>query len=539
MLLLGTFAGMARYPLLKAWAVHAFMLCMGRGRYSLRPGLFLEDNRMALIDIRHLTFGYDGSPDLIFEDVSFQIDTAWKLGFTGRNGRGKTTFFKLLQEKEEYQGTIAAPVAFDYFPYEVKDESEQALDVITRVCPEYEFWQLIREMNLLELPEEVLFRPFSTLSGGEKTKLLLAAMFLKENNFLLIDEPTNHLDMKGRQLLSRYLNGKSGFILVSHDRAFLDGCVDHMLAINRANITVQKGNFTAWQQNKEMQDAFERSENERLNKEISRLKETAREKAAWSDHAERTKKGDQPGKDVKVGWMPKQAAKAKKMMSRAKAIETRQQNAIEEKESMLKNIDRKEDLKIAQLPYHTDLFLALRDVCVYYDGVKACGPITLEVRRGERIALNGRNGCGKTSLIRLIRGEEIAYTGEMEMNPRLRISCVSQDASDLRGGLSEYAQRCEVDETQFKTILRKLDFSREQFEKPLESYSAGQKKKVLLARSLCEKAHLHIWDEPMNYIDVISRIQLEELLLKFQPTLLFVEHDRAFQEKVATRVLEM
>lgn len=494
---------------------------------------------MALIDIRHLTFGYDGSLDMIFEDVSFQIDTNWKLGFTGRNGRGKTTFFKLLMGMEPYQGTISSPVEFEYFPYEVRDESMNALDALSQVCPDYEFWQLIREMNLLEIPEEVLFRPFSTLSGGEKTKLLLAAMFLKENRFLLIDEPTNHLDMRGRELLSRYLNGKSGFILISHDRAFLDGCVDHMLAINRANITVQKGNFTAWQQSKEMQDAFERSENERLKKEINRLKETAREKAEWSDQAERSKIGDHPKKDVKIGWMPKQAAKAKKMMSRAKAIEARQQSAIEEKESLLKNIEKKEDLKIAQLPYHTDLFVSLKEVSVFYDGVRACGSVSMEIRRGERIALNGRNGCGKTSLIRLICGESIAYTGEMEKNPRLKISHVSQDASGLCGDLYAYAQRCGVDETMLLTILRKLDFSREQFDMPLESYSAGQKKKVLLARSLCEPAHLHVWDEPMNYIDVISRIQLEELLLKFKPTLLFVEHDRAFQEKIATRTVTL
>ena len=146
--------------------------------------------------------------DYIFENVSFQLDTNWKLGFIGRNGRGKTTFLNLLMGKYPYHGNISSSVTFSYFPYAVSDKSMLAIHVIDEIHPNYEHWQLQREMNLLQLDEDILYRPFETLSGGEQSKLMLAVLFLKENNFLLIDEPTNHLDTKGRELVSHYLNRK-------------------------------------------------------------------------------------------------------------------------------------------------------------------------------------------------------------------------------------------------------------------------------------------------------------------------------------------
>lgn len=262
---------------------------------------------MSLIQVSHLTFAYDGSYDNVFEDVSFQIDTEWKLGFTGRNGRGKTTFLRLLLGQYEYRGEIAASVQFEYFPCEPKHKDYLAWDALEELEPGLERWKLLREMARLELEEDVLYRPFETLSHGEQTKLLLALLFLRENGFPLIDEPTNHLDVHGRAVVSRYLNGKKGFLLVSHDRAFLDGCVDHILSINKSNIEIQKGKFSTWWENKRRQDAYELAENDKLKKEIGRLKETAREKAQWSDTAEGRKTGiSRVQVDNVKGWRPLQ-----------------------------------------------------------------------------------------------------------------------------------------------------------------------------------------------------------------------------------------
>ncbi len=490
---------------------------------------------MATISVQDLSFAYDGSYENVFDHVSFQLDTSWRLGFTGRNGRGKTTFLMLLMGKYAYQGAISANVQFEYFPYAVDDPEQLTLFVIETLCPDAESWQIRRELSLLDVDEDTLYRPFGTLSNGERTKVLLAAMFLKENRFLLIDEPTNHLDRRGRQIVSEYLRGKKGFILVSHDRAFLDGCIDHVLSINKQNIEVQQGNFTSWWENNERRNAWEMAENEKLKKEIRRLTETAREKAQWSDTAERRKYlSSNPKAEKAMGLRPLQGAKAKKQMARAKAIESRQQEMIEEKSKLLKNIELSEELKLHQEPYHSDRLASLRDITIDYGDGPVCSGVTFEIRRGDRIVLKGRNGCGKSSVIRILMGESVPYTGQCAVGSGLKISYVSQDASDLAGTVRDYAAKYQVDETLFLAILRKLDFSRAHFEMDMRSFSAGQKKKVMLARSLSERAHLHIWDEPMNYIDVISRMQLEELLIRYRPTMLFVEHDMAFSDRVAT-----
>ena len=488
---------------------------------------------MSLIQVSDLTFAYEGSYDNIFDHVSFQLDTNWRLGFTGRNGRGKTTFLNLLLGKYPYQGSISASVDFSYFPYPVADESQLAMAVVEDIYPEYQYWQLAREMNLLELDEEVLWRPYGTLSNGERTKLQLAVLFLKENNFLLIDEPTNHLDIRGRELVSRYLNSKKGFILVSHDRAFLDGCVDHILSINKANIEVCRGNFSTWWENKARRDAFEQAENEKLKKEISRLEETARQKADWSNRAEATKIGQHVYDRGYVGH------KAEKMMTRSKAIEARQQAAIEEKSKMLKNIERSDSLKIFQTPFHTKRLALFQEVTIQYGAAPVCENISFAIEAGDRIALRGPNGSGKSSLIKLLCGEDIPHSGTVRSGSGLTISLVTQDTSHLKGRLSDLARNSGIDESLFLAMLAKLDVSKSQMEKDMSSLSAGQKKKVLIARSICEKAHLHIWDEPMNYIDVISRMQIEELLLEYTPTILFVEHDKTFCDNVATKCIDL
>jgi len=495
---------------------------------------------MSIIDVNNLTFAYEGSYDNIFENVTFQIDTDWKLGFTGRNGRGKTTFLNLLMGKYKYSGTISANVEFEYFPYDIYNKDDDTIDVVRSVIYDFKDWQLLRELNLLEASADVLYRPFSSLSNGEQTKVLLAALFLKENSFLLIDEPTNHLDISARKIVSRYLNSKKGFILVSHDRVFLDNCVDHILSINKSNIEIQKGNFSSWWYNKELQDSFEINNNEKLKKEIKRLTETAREKAQWSEEAERRKIGFDPKKTEKsIGRRAAEGAKAKKMMNRAKVIKGRQLDAIEEKSKLLKNIEDCDDIKLKPLIYHSDRLVALKNVSISYDGKPICKDISLEIIQGERLALCGKNGSGKSSIFKLICGMPIEFKGDLHIGSQLKVSYVSQDTSDLNGNLSDFAYNNGIDESLFKAMLRKLDFSRTQFEKDMSDFSGGQKKKVLIAKSLCEQAHLYIWDEPLNFIDVISRMQIEKLILEYKPTLLFVEHDSAFCNNIATKTIQM
>ncbi|MCL2047079.1 MAG: ATP-binding cassette domain-containing protein, partial [Oscillospiraceae bacterium] len=337
--------------------------------------------------------------------------------------------------------------------------------------------------------------------------------------------------------VANYLNGKSGYILVSHDRVFLDDCVDHILSINKENIDVMRGDFSTWWENKARQDALELAQNERLEQEIGRLKESAARTARWSDIVEKSKNQPQKsGLSVDRGYIGHKAAK---MMKRSMSTEKRRQDAIDEKSKLLKNIESADELKIHPLKYHSKQLLYVEGLHIAYSDKELLGGLSFSINDGERLAILGGNGTGKSSILKLLLGEDIPHIGEVNVSGKLVISYVPQDASFLTGSLNDYINNQQIDESLFKAILRKLDFSRVQFDKDMGDYSAGQKKKVLLARSLCQEAHVYIWDEPLNYIDVYSRIQIEELLTSFKPTMIFVEHDRAFCESVATKFIEL
>ncbi len=525
-----------------------------------------RDFFMSIISVNNLTFSYDTGYENIFQNTSFEIDTDWKLGFIGRNGRGKTTFLKLLQGEYKYSGTISSCVEFDYFPFEV-DLNKNTIDIIKNIIAPFDDWdyemnecveenseesmerygelldlyishdgyiieELIkRELNILNVDLDVLVRPFYTLSYGERTKLLLSALFLKKNNFLLIDEPTNHLDMEGRKLLSDYLRTKGGFILVSHDRYFIDNTVDHILSINKNNIEVQKGNFSSWQFNKDRQDNFEINQNEKLKKNIASLETSFRRTAGWSEMVEKSKIGDHVYDRGRVGH------KAAKMMKRAKSIEARRENLIEDKKKLLKNLEIIDTLKLFPLDYHKNNLVRVDNLSLQYDGKEVLNNLSFTVNRGERVSLRGKNGSGKSSVIKLILGENDNYSSSVSVGSGLIISYVSQDTDYLNGSFRDFISAENLDECLFKSLLAKLDFTPNIFDKDLSELSGGQKKKILIAKSLSEQAHLYIWDEPLNFIDVLSRIQIENLIKKFEPTMIFVEHDYKFNENIANKVV--
>lgn len=514
---------------------------------------------MAQINVCNLTFAYEGSFDYVFENVSFSIDTNWKLGFIGRNGKGKTTFLNLLLGKYDYKGSISKGTVYDYFPYKISDEdmSKNAAELMENWKPGVESWRVMCELTKLGIDAEILYRPFSTLSFGERTKVMLAVLFSSENDFLLIDEPTNHLDKDAREIIKKYLASKKGFILVSHDRDFLDACIDHVLVLNRVGIEVQTGNFSSWWTNKERADINARAENEKHLKEIHKLKAAADRSRHWADKNEASKIGFDPIRehDRFLDTRAYIGAKTKKMQSRVKSYENRIMNEIEEKEGLLNDIEEITDLKLIPLSHHKDRLISCRDFSLRYKDADApvIKDFTFELMQGERVFLDGNNGCGKSSLIKAflaqnqsqqnsllyhLQDRELQFEtkGDLSLASGLTISYINQDTSYLCGTLKEYAKENDLDYTLLLSLLRQLDFSRVQFEKDMKEFSQGQKKKVLIASSLLTPAHLYIWDEPLNYIDVFSRMQIEKLLLAYKPTMLIVEHDVRFKEKIATKI---
>lgn len=526
------------------------------GPFGSKGALFLTPEggmNMSQISVNSLTFGYEGSFDNVFENVSFSIDTSWKLGFIGRNGKGKTTFLNLLMGKYQYSGSIDVSVRFEYFPYKLTGEQSalpayEFLEDIKSGCEE---WRVVCELGQLDETAELIYRPFCTLSHGERTKVLLAVLFSGENEFLLIDEPTNHLDRNAREAVKRYLASKSGFILVSHDRDLLDACTDHVLVLNRKSIEVQSGNFSSWWENKQHKDQFALAENEKHKKEIKKLRQAARRTSEWADKSERSKIGFDPIKenDRSISTRSFIGSKTKKMQSRVKNIEKRIGREIEEKEGLLSDIERTPELKLIQLVHHSNTLINVRDLSLRYEGAEkdVLSGLTFTVKKGDRIALSGSNGCGKSTLIKAllaesgdtVRGEGIVRNGICNVAPGLVVSYVDQDTSTLRGSIRDFSDSVGTELSMFCTILRQLGFERGQFAKDISELSEGQKKKILIAESLLTPAHIYIWDEPLNYIDIFSRMQIEKLLLEYKPTMLFVEHDTCFRERTATGTIEI
>lgn len=247
------------------------------------------------------------------------------------------------------------------------------------------------------------------------------------------------------------------------------------------------------------------------------------------------------------------------MQSRVKQFENRIGKEIEEKEGLLQDIEKPVDLKITPMKHHKELLIKADNYGISYvnadeNSTDKYKPVfqnfNFELRQGERIFLHGKNGCGKSSFIKAILDNRASDSTEAELkNYReegtlsvasgLIISYINQDTSFLQGRLKSLCEQMDLDEALFYAILRQLDMERVQFTKNIEDFSEGQKKKVLIAASLLKPAHLYIWDEPLNYIDVFSRMQIEKLILDYQPTMLIVEHDVRFREKIASRVVEI
>ncbi len=520
---------------------------------------------MSQININNLTFAYDNYGEDIFKNVSVVLDSEWKLGLIGRNGRGKTTFLKLLLGELVGSGTISSSVSFGYFPMEVEDKNLTTMEVVKNAIAPFSEWESLmeaysqdenklddygnilekyiysdgyiieelikKEVRLIGSDIELLDRSFETLSGGEQTKMLIVALFLRKNHFLLIDEPTNHLDIEGRKTIGDYLKSKSGFILVSHDRQFLDDVIDHVMSINKNNIEIQRGNYTTWQMNKEWQDSFEIAENEKLKGEIGRLEKTMKEKANWSDMVEATKTGHNVPDRGFVGH------RAAKLMKRAKSLENRQNKAIDEKSKLLKNIELDETLELFTADCKKEKVVVVSNLTISYDDRTLFKPVSFEVNSGECVWVRGVNGSGKSSILKVLMGIDISYNGEVKV-PK-NISYVSQDTSFLNGNLKDFITENEIDGVVLRSNLHKLGFDKDHFDKNIEDWSEGQKKKLLIAKSLCDKAELYIWDEPLNFIDIITRGQIEELVKSVKPTMIIVEHDASFVENVVTKVVDL
>lgn len=496
---------------------------------------------MGTIQIENVSFKYDQMVENLFSSLNLKIDESWKLGLIGRNGRGKTTLMKMLLGQLDYQGQIISNLNFYYYPQMVVDKNIPTIEVVKKLTQleEYDLWKIEIELDKLQVNQEVLQQQFSTLSPGERTKVLLAILFVDESGFQLIDEPTNHLDIEGRRIVSEYLKSKKGFIVISHDKTFLNPVIDHVISINRSNIDVYKGNFDTWQENKELQDKHELGQKEQLKKDINRLHETAVKRENWSNQSEAQKNKNRYSEKVNLdkGFLGHKSAK---MMKKAKTAAKRVDSAIDEKQQLLKNIEIEEPIVLNyEEKNHPDVFVEVNKLQLNHANINT-PEVSFEVKRNQVMALMGQNGIGKTTIFKQILGlpQPFKQSGKITVANNLKISYLPQD-NELQGNIKQLAMNKKIQPEMVYSNLRKLGFERYLFEQPVENMSQGQRRKVALALSLSQKANLYFWDEPLNYLDVITRQQIIDAIKKQHPTMLLIDHDLDLIDEVSTKKVEL
>ena len=502
-------------------------------------GSFLRGDFMSNIRISNLSFRYDDSSENIFNNLNLNLDSTWKLGLVGRNGRGKTTFLNLLRGKLHGLGDIQTRLNFSYYPIKIADPANITLYELQKQA-NFEEWELDRELNLMNVNPDLLWQPFNTLSGGEQTKVLLALSFTNKDSFALIDEPTNHLDEDSRQEISNYLGKhEKGYIVVSHDRDFLNQVTDHILAIENTEIHLYQGNFATYEDTKQKRDEFNRERNQKLKGEINELHQQKEQFYHWAQKVEARKNIGRKYQHVlnrrtrlNKGAIGHAAAK---MMKKSINARDRMDHKIQAKQGLMTNIEDIPELSMNfKANYHSTL-LEIQHLDLQIDGKSLFKGLNLGVKNHGVVSLEGRNGSGKSTFLKMLldKAPTVKYQGKYELADGLSISYLPQNFTEYHGTLHNFAYEHKISYEELLNNLKKMGFPRASFVTPIEEMSMGQQKRVALAKSLVEPADLYLWDEPANYLDVFNQDQLIELLKKIKPAMLLIEHDEYFIEQVA------
>ena len=518
---------------------------------------------MAKLELKDLSFYYDEFYHPVFEHVNLRLNSDWNLGLIGRNGKGKTTLLNLLSgELEPSSGKLERIGSISKFPYPYDKKYTNTLDVIKECIGKYatmehELEQLQKELekgtdyldaycdlqehyanadgyemeNRIEaeldqfgFSKDILERDFHTLSGGEQTCMFIIALFLRKDPFVMLDEPTNHLDVEKRGLLCEYLKKKNGFILVSHDYEFLDQVVDHILAINKADITLEQGNYSTWKRNMMQKEEYERKLQEELIKEISALEQRAEKSRDWSGI----------GNKQKYPFACHARTNGTRAYMRmAKRSEQKILDDIEQKKTLLRNVEEEKDLSILNQMKIEESIIRLEGFNFSYDKKPLIENLYLSVEPGDRVWIQGKNGAGKSTLLKIIMGE--LDNSDVYYVEGVKIAYASQIPKWDSGDIVDLIKPEEKE--LFDKMCDAFDLPEDKYTRPLETFSSGELRKIDLARALSQSSDLLILDEPLNYMDYLFKAQLKKAITDQELTLIFVEHDREFGKAIATKTV--
>ncbi|MEG2118757.1 MAG: ABC-F family ATP-binding cassette domain-containing protein, partial [Pseudoflavonifractor sp.] len=493
----------------------------------------------------------------ILDGLSFQFDQGERVGLLGKNGAGKTTVFKILTGELDYdEGEImVAPgkglgliSQIPVYPpaYTVEDVLNTAFYKLHAIEKEmkalekqmetgsdaallrrygelssaYEgkggydtATELNKVCNGLDIPAEMRGQLFFDLSGGEKTRVNLARLILEDTEILLLDEPTNHLDLHATEWLEDYLDHYKGTVLaISHDRWFLDKVARRVIEIENGKAEFYSGNYSFFVAEKERRFQERMKQFEKEQAKIGQLQEAAERIHLWAFM----------GSDK----LHKQAFSIEKRIERLRTTD-----------KPLK--ERRMDIKFGEREFHGDEVLVTKGLSKSFEGRVLFSDVELEVVGGERIALLGDNGTGKSTLIKIIMGEELPTSGKFRLGPTIKIGYLPQIihfAHPERNLVDTMIYDLDCSAQTARNRLASFKFRGEDVFKPVSALSGGEQSRLRLCMLMDDDINLLILDEPTNHLDVDSREWIEEAVETYEGNLLFVSHDRYFINRFATRI---
>ena len=496
----------------------------------------------------------------ILDGLTFTVNSGERVGILGHNGSGKTTLFRILVGEIRYdEGEIAIPASkrmglisqIPVYPegwtteqvlkdahrhlYKINDKLEKLAermehDDSPELLAEYDRLQedfrrlggyemdvdRNRVANGLDIPPSMLAQSFDSLSGGEKTRVNLARLILEDTDILLLDEPTNHLDLHATEWLEDYLLHFKGTVLtISHDRYFLDKVVERCIEINEGKAELYSGNYSFYVEERQRRFEEKLKKYEKDQAKIEQLTRAAEQMHLWAFM----------GMD--------------KLHKRAFSMEKR----IEKLSHSEKPTEQKKlKVKFKQREFFGDEALVMEDISKGFGERVLFSGLDMEVSGGERIALIGDNGTGKSTLVKLIMGDEIPDTGFLYTGPTIRKAYLPQIVrftNEERSALDTMLYDCKCEPQQARDRLAAFGFRGESVLTPVGALSGGEKSRLRLCMLMGGEINFLILDEPTNHLDIASREWIEDALSDYEQTLLFVSHDRYFIEKFATRIWEL